>query len=103
MTVTDIYTHLQKNSTDLTNEFKRLFHGRGGLYDGWKHLTIDSIDDILSIALYFEMEPELESELIDMLNDFIKSGTEMDFSKGLNQRQMQKLMKKFGKGKKFRL
>ncbi len=71
MTVTDIQTHLQENSKELTNEFKRLFHGRGGLYEGWKHLTIDSIDEILSVALYFEMEPELESELIDMLKDFI--------------------------------
>jgi len=57
----------------LNHEFKRLFHGRGGLYEGWKHLTIDSIDEILSVALYFEMEPELESELIDMLKDFISN------------------------------
>ncbi|MCW8894452.1 class I SAM-dependent methyltransferase [Sulfurimonas sp.] len=71
MTINDIQTHLQENSKELTNEFKRLFHGRGGLYDEWKHLTIDSIDDILSVALYFEMEPTLEAELIDMLIYFI--------------------------------
>lgn len=73
MNINDIYIHLQENSKDLTDEFKRLFHGRGGLYDGWKHLTIDSIDDILSVALYFEMELKLEAELIEMLKDFIIS------------------------------
>ncbi len=71
MTTTEIQTHLQKNSNDLTNEFKRLFHGRGGLYEGWKHLTIDSIDDILSVALYFEEENE--AELLDILKEFITS------------------------------
>ncbi|MCK4738204.1 MAG: class I SAM-dependent methyltransferase [Sulfurimonas sp.] len=64
---------MQENSKELTNEFKRLFHGRGGLYEGWKHLTIDSIDEILSVALYFEMEPKLESELTLMLKDFISN------------------------------
>jgi len=73
LNINDIYIHLQENSKDLTDEFKRLFHGRGGLYDGWKHLTIDSIDDILSVALYFEMELKLEAELIEMLKDFIIS------------------------------
>ncbi|WP_373003225.1 class I SAM-dependent methyltransferase [Sulfurimonas sp.] len=71
MTIKDIQTHLQENSKDLTNEFKRLFHGRGGLYEGWKHLTIDSIDDILSVALYFEEENE--AELIEMLKSYIAS------------------------------
>jgi 23S rRNA (cytosine1962-C5)-methyltransferase len=73
MRLCDIQIHIQNNSKELTNEFKRLFHGRGGLYDYWKHLTIDSIDDILSVALYFEMEEKLEAELIDMLKDFISS------------------------------
>ena len=70
MNINDIQTLLQENSREISSEFKRLFHGRGGLYEGWKHLTIDSIDDILSIALYFEMESELENELIDMLKNF---------------------------------
>ncbi len=71
MTISDIHIHLQKNSKDLTNEFKRLFHGRGGLYEGWKHLTIDSIDDILSVALYFKEEKE--KELLGMLQEFMAS------------------------------
>lgn len=71
MQLLDIQKHLEENSKDLTNELKRLFHGRGGLYEGWKHLTIDSIDDILSVALYFEEKKE--AELIEMLKSFIAS------------------------------
>ena len=67
MTLQELTLHLQENSKDLSQEFKRLFHGRGGLYDGWRHLTIDSIDTILSVALYFEMEPKAEEELFEML------------------------------------
>jgi len=39
----------------------------------------------------------------DMLNEMIKGGTEMDMSQGFSQKQMQKLMKKFGKKKIRRL
>ncbi|MDQ7067902.1 MAG: class I SAM-dependent methyltransferase [Sulfurimonas sp.] len=71
MTIEDIHKHLKETSKSVTQEFKRLFHGRGGLYEGWRHLTIDSIDSILSVALYFQ-EP-LEDELIEMLVAFTKS------------------------------
>jgi len=71
MTVNEIQQHILKTSTGTTEEFKRLFHGRGGLYEGWRHLTIDSIKNILSVALYFE-EPS-EEELIEMLLKFVNS------------------------------
>ncbi|RLA77257.1 MAG: SAM-dependent methyltransferase, partial [Epsilonproteobacteria bacterium] len=69
MTIQDIQKHVEISSADTTEEFKRLFHGRGGLYNGWKHLTIDSIDTILSVALYDEESKE--SELLEMLKEFI--------------------------------
>jgi 23S rRNA (cytosine1962-C5)-methyltransferase len=69
--INDIKKYIEENSKDLTNEFKRLFHGRGGLYEGFKHLTIDSIDEILSVALYFEEENE--AELLEMLRSFVAS------------------------------
>lgn len=71
MTINDIKIHLEENSQQLTNEFKRLFHGRGGLYEAWKNLTIDSIDEILSIAFYSEVENEIE--LLEMLQAFIQN------------------------------
>ncbi|MCF6331169.1 MAG: class I SAM-dependent methyltransferase, partial [Sulfurimonas sp.] len=64
----DLKLYLENNSKDLTVEFKRIFHGRGGLYAGFKHLTIDSIGKIISVALYFENENE--NELINMIQKF---------------------------------
>jgi signal recognition particle subunit SRP54 len=37
-----------------------------------------------------------------LLNEMLKSGGDMDLSQGLNQKQLQKLAKKLGKGKKIR-
>lgn len=71
MTLQELRSHLEENSKGLTNEFKRIFHGRGGLYEPWKHLTVDSIDDILSVALYFEEDSE--AELLEMLQEFMDS------------------------------
>jgi 23S rRNA (cytosine1962-C5)-methyltransferase len=69
MTIDEIKEHIEQSSKETNQEFKRLFHGRGGLYEGWKHLTIDSIDSILSVALYFEEENE--PALLEMLKEFV--------------------------------
>lgn len=72
MTITELQQHLELQAKDATDEFKRLFHGRGGLYEGLKHLTIDSINkDILSAALYFQEDNE--AELIEMLQSFVEN------------------------------
>lgn len=69
MTLTQLQQLLEKNALTCNEEFKRLFHGRGGLYEEWKHLTVDSVNDnIVSVALYFEEENE--AELIAMLKEF---------------------------------
>ena len=71
MTIIELEKLLTKNSLDLDKEFIRIFHGRGGLYDGFKHLTIDSIDNIISVALYFQEENE--DKLLSMLKEFTTS------------------------------
>jgi len=72
-----LYTHLQKSAEDATDEFKRLFHGRGGLYEGWRHLTVDHVNkNILSVALYFEEANE--NELITMLEEFVTKSPNYD-------------------------
>ena len=71
MNIKELHSKLETNSKDLIQEFKRIFHGRGGLYEGWKHLTIDSIDTILSVALFFEEKNE--NNLIEMLKLFCLS------------------------------
>jgi len=71
MTIDELKQLLEQNTQDVTHEFKRVFHGRGGLYEGWRHLTVDSINNILSVALYFKEENE--DELIEMLKEFIST------------------------------
>ena len=74
MTTKDLQQLLETNSKKLTQEFKRLFHGRGALYgEQWRFLTIDSIDTILSIAFYFPIEEDKESELLDMIKNYIQN------------------------------
>lgn len=70
MTIDALYKDLQEKSSHATQEFQRLFHGRGALYKNWKHLTIDSINTILSVALYFQEESE--EELLEMLCKFVE-------------------------------
>ena len=73
MNIHDLHNTIIQNSHNLTNEFKRLFHGRGALYgEDWRFLTIDSIDDILSVAFYFSITEDEEIELLKMLKSYIK-------------------------------
>ncbi|SFV69194.1 Methyltransferase [hydrothermal vent metagenome] len=71
MTIQELQHHITKNSSNAGSEFTRVFHGRGGVYEGLRHLTIDSIDTILSVALYFQEANE--EEIITMLEDFVKN------------------------------
>ncbi len=73
MQIEQLIELLTQNSLSATDEFKRLFHGRGGLYEGWKHLTIDSIDTLLSVALYFEEANE--KKLIEALSAFVQKSS----------------------------
>jgi len=64
---------LEHNSQNLSEEFKRVFHGRGGLYKNFEFLTIDSIDTILNIAFYSQIEQNIEDEIISMIKKFIEN------------------------------
>jgi 23S rRNA (cytosine1962-C5)-methyltransferase len=64
---------LQKNSLNLTKEFKRIFHGRGNFYKNFSFLTIDSIDTILNVALYDAINSAQEDELFETLYEFTKT------------------------------
>lgn len=69
MELNDLRQMILEASDHLDGDFHRIFHGRGGLWEDWKFLTIDSIDDILSVAIFSEIEPTLEDALIEMLKD----------------------------------
>ena len=70
MDIIALERYLQESAKGTDQEFKRVFHGRGGVYESWRHLTIDSIDTTLSVALYFEEQSE--SALLEMLLRFVK-------------------------------
>ena len=75
MTLQELQKHLQESAQSATVEFKRLFHGRGGLYEGYRHLTIDSINKtIINVALYFEEENE--TALLAMMREFVTKSKE---------------------------
>lgn len=56
------------NAQDKTQEYTRLFHGRGNTYGDYKFLTLDSVDNVL-FAVLFEPHDE-EEALMGMLRDF---------------------------------
>jgi len=56
-----------------TKEFKRIFHGRGYSYDGYHFLVIDSIDMVLHIAYFKEVDAELEKELLELFEEIYSS------------------------------
>ena len=73
MLVEELKIILEHNSQNLSEEFKRVFHGRGGLYKNFEFLTIDSIDTILNIAFYSQIEQNIEDEIISMIKKFIEN------------------------------
>jgi 23S rRNA (cytosine1962-C5)-methyltransferase len=68
MTLNHLHQHLNTVSLTLTDEYTRLFHGRGNTYGSYRFLTIDSVDKVL-FAVLFDAD-EQEEAIITMLCDF---------------------------------
>lgn len=68
MTLDDLQHLLHTNAATVTEEYTRLFHGRGNTYGGYRFLTIDSVDKVL-FAVLFEADDQ-EEAIISMLRDF---------------------------------
>ncbi len=60
-----------ENLKDKTEEFKRVFHGRGNFYEAYTFLTVDSIDKIL-FACFFQENKE-EQKIINLLKNIAKN------------------------------
>ncbi len=67
MTLEALYDLLITNATSKTDEYTRLFHGRGNTYGGYQFLTVDSVDKVL-FAVLFEADEE-EEAIVSMLRD----------------------------------
>jgi len=68
MTLDDLQHHLISKTSSVTQEYIRLFHGRGNAYEGYNFLTIDSVDNVL-FAILFDADDE-EEAIVSMLHDF---------------------------------
>ena len=71
MTTEELHLLLTTNSQNKTQEYTRLFHGRGDYYDAYKFLTIDSVDTVLYVAFFTPDDEEIA--IIAMLQDFYMS------------------------------
>ncbi|MFA7091046.1 MAG: cysteine-rich CWC family protein [Arcobacteraceae bacterium] len=72
-----------KNLENKSNEYLRLFHGRGGCFKGFEFLTIDAIDTLLFVVFFQECEEKLEKALLDFFKTLQKQG----FQTGIVQRR----------------
>ena len=68
MTLNDLRNHLNANAKTLTNEYTRLFHGRGNTYEQYRFLTVDSVDSVLFAVLFEAVDNE--EEIVSMLREF---------------------------------
>ena len=68
MTLEKLQQLLTTNAQNKTQEYTRLFHGRGHFYDAYKFLTIDSVDQVL-YAAFFAPDAE-EDAIVSMLQGF---------------------------------
>lgn len=71
LTIEELYQLLTTNTHNKTQEYLRLFHGRGNAYGKYNFLTIDSVDNVL-FAVLFDADDE-EEAIISMLRDFYAS------------------------------
>lgn len=72
MKIEELKELIIENLKDKNEEFKRIFHGRGNFYDDYNFLTIDSIDEVLFIVLFDELEKKKDDELLKMIKDIFE-------------------------------
>jgi len=72
-TLENLQTELLSKIGHKTEEFTRLFHGRGGCYEGWEFLTVDSIDTVVSVAYFNEIDEGLESKLHKLFEELFNT------------------------------
>ena len=68
-----IQSELETNSKELSEEFKRLFHGRGGIWEEIRSVTVDSIDNILLLQLFYDLGKEVEQDLVNLLQSYMQN------------------------------
>jgi hypothetical protein len=62
-TFEELRSQLLDKTKAKNSEFTRLFHGRGGCFEGFEFLTVDAIDSVLSVAYFDEIDALMEKKL----------------------------------------
>lgn len=75
------------NLSDKSEEFKRVFHGRGNFYSDFNYLVVDSISDILLVTFFEKIDEKTEKELIKIFDEIFALN---DFSSLIIQRRYSK-------------
>jgi 23S rRNA (cytosine1962-C5)-methyltransferase len=57
------------NLENKNKELKRVFHGRGNSYDDYNYLVVDSIDDILLVTLFEQVDEVIEKDLMKLFDE----------------------------------
>lgn len=68
MNLDDLHQLLIANAHNINAEYTRLFHGRGNTYEGYRFLSVDSVDRVL-FAVLFDADDE-EEAIVGMLRTF---------------------------------
>lgn len=65
--------HLLAALNNVPTETRRLFHGRGRVWPGLEHITVDWMQGVVLVSLFKEpLEPELAA-LTQLLNELIET------------------------------
>lgn len=73
MEVSQLKEIIEKNLENKNLEFKRLFHGRGNFYDDYNFLTIDSIDKVLYVCFFDEVDESKEKSIISICKEIYEN------------------------------
>lgn len=69
------------------DDAKRIFHGRGSLFEGWEQVNIEVYPPVLWVMVYQAMD---ESELLGVLGDLAKHADDLKLKAIYIQRRFQK-------------
>jgi 23S rRNA (cytosine1962-C5)-methyltransferase len=61
-----------KNIQNVSEEIKRVFHGRGNFYDDYEYLTIDSLNNLLLISIFEEISENVYKEILEVIDEVVK-------------------------------
>jgi len=66
---TKIKEIILNNIQTTKQDFQRVFHGRGYCYEGYHFLVIDSIDTVLHIAYFKEIDAALDKQCMELFEE----------------------------------